>query len=172
MATTLRILLAGEAATFILAALVHAGLLIGGYEHREASVAESIIAAVLLAGLAASWAWPHRVARAALFAQALALLGTLIGVFTMIVGAGPRSVPDVIYHTAMVLVLIWGLGRALNLAAMRRATTFMPIPLLLAAGAADVNAQHHAPGARGVVAFPVSCTTEAEQAMIPYPCAR
>lgn len=165
MTTMLRILLAGEAATFILAALVHAGWLIGGYIHREASVAESLIAAVLLAGLAATWVWPQRVDRAALIAQALALVGTLIGIFTMIVGAGPDSVPDIIYHTAMALVLIWGLGRALNLAARRRATTFMPIPLLLAAGAGTAGAQQEAAHETlGVVDFPVSCAPAAQHA--------
>jgi hypothetical protein len=36
-------------------------------------------------------------------------LGTLVGIFTIIVGVGPRSVPDVVYHIVMVLVLVWGL---------------------------------------------------------------
>jgi hypothetical protein len=41
--------------------------------------------------------------------QAFALLGTLIGVFTIAVGVGPRTTPDIAYHIAIVVVLIWGL---------------------------------------------------------------
>ena len=41
--------------------------------------------------------------------QGFALLSTLIGVFTIAVGVGPRTAPDVAYHIAIVAVLIWGL---------------------------------------------------------------
>ncbi|MGQ0810691.1 MAG: hypothetical protein ACT4OO_05640 [Nitrospiraceae bacterium] len=36
-------------------------------------------------------------------------MGTLVGVFTIIVGVGPRTTPDVVYHLAIVAVLFWGL---------------------------------------------------------------
>lgn len=114
MTGTLRILLAGEAATFILAALFHSGLLIAGYEHGEARIAESVIAIVLLVGLAATWLWPERASRAATIAQAFALLGTLVGLFTIAVGVGPRTVPDIVYHIGIVLVLAWGLRLAMR----------------------------------------------------------
>lgn len=58
MARTIRAFLFVEAATFIAAAFIHAGLLVSGYEHREARIAESVIALVLLAGLALAWIRP------------------------------------------------------------------------------------------------------------------
>ncbi len=38
-----------------------------------------------------------------------ALLGTLVGIFTIAVGVGPRTVPDIAYHILIVGVLVWGL---------------------------------------------------------------
>jgi hypothetical protein len=98
-----------EAATFILAALIHYGLLISGYEHREARIAESVIAIVLLTGAALTWVRPAWVRRVGLAAQGFALLGTLVGIFTIAIGIGPRTLPDIAYHIAIVIVLIWGL---------------------------------------------------------------
>ncbi len=44
-----------------------------------------------------------------LAAQAFALLGTLVGIFTIAIGIGPRTVPDLVYHATIVGVLVWGL---------------------------------------------------------------
>jgi hypothetical protein len=101
-----------EAASFATAALVHFGVLFHGYEHGKAGTAESVIAAVLLAGLALTWIRPASTRSAGLAVQAFALLGTLVGVFTIAVGVGPRTVPDVAYHVAIVAVLAWGLVAA------------------------------------------------------------
>jgi hypothetical protein len=103
-----------ESAAFIAAALVHAGLLVDGYEHREARIAESVIAAVLLAGLAFTWIRPRSSRRAGLAAQGFALFGTLVGMFTIAVGIGPRTAPDIVYHIAIVIVLVLGLIAALR----------------------------------------------------------
>jgi peptidoglycan/LPS O-acetylase OafA/YrhL len=97
------------AAAFAAAALVHFGLLVHGYQHRQARVAESVIALVLLAGLVLSWVRPAWTREAGIAAQGFALLGTLVGIFTIIVGVGPRTAPDVVYHLAIVAVLLWGL---------------------------------------------------------------
>ncbi|MGH7482457.1 MAG: hypothetical protein ACRELV_09905 [Longimicrobiales bacterium] len=105
----IRTLMLVEAATFVAASLIHAGFLIGGYEHGAASVAEGIIAAVLLLGVIVAWARPAWTRTAGLLAQAFALLGTLVGLFTIAVGIGPRTLPDIVYHLAIVVVLIWGL---------------------------------------------------------------
>ncbi|HEX7120687.1 MAG TPA: hypothetical protein VF212_17980 [Longimicrobiales bacterium] len=110
----LRILLAAQAAAFTIAALVHGGALIAGYEHREARIAETVIATALAAGLLATWLWPARAARIATVVQAFALLGTLVGLFTIAVGVGPRTVPDIVYHIAIVGVLAWGVGVAVR----------------------------------------------------------
>ncbi|MFN2556638.1 MAG: hypothetical protein ABR592_07155 [Nitriliruptorales bacterium] len=41
-------------------------------------------------------------------AQGFALLGTLVGVFTIVVGVGPRTAPDIVYHFVILAVLMWG----------------------------------------------------------------
>ena len=71
-----------------------------------------MIAAVLLAGLALTWApapWPRR---ALVGAQAVAAGGVLIGLFTIAVGVGPRTLPDVTYHLGILAVLVGGLAFA------------------------------------------------------------
>src|SRR5205814_9642343 len=57
-ARAIRFFLLFEAATYVGAALVHFGILIGGYEHRAAGTAERVSAAVLLAGFATTWLTP------------------------------------------------------------------------------------------------------------------
>ena len=109
MMLAIRAFLLFEAVTFVVAALIHKGFLVQGYEHAQAHVAESIIAAVLLGGLLLTLFVTPWTRRVALIVQGFALLGTLIGILTIIVGVGPRTVPDVVYHVAIVLVLILGI---------------------------------------------------------------
>jgi hypothetical protein len=111
-----RILLLFEAAAFGAASLVHGGLFVTGYEHREARIAESIIAVVLFAGFIVSVVAPHWHRVAALGVQLFALLGTCVGIFTMIVGVGPQTAFDVALHAAFIALLITGI----TLAARRR----------------------------------------------------
>jgi hypothetical protein len=47
--------------------------------------------------------------RATIGAQAFAVLGVLVGLFTIAVGVGPRTVPDVAYHLGILAVLVAGL---------------------------------------------------------------
>jgi hypothetical protein len=58
MSQTNRRFLLIEGASFILAALAHAGVLVNGYEDAGAATAESVIGVVLLVGLGLTWAWP------------------------------------------------------------------------------------------------------------------
>jgi len=113
----IRAFLLVEAVAFAAAALVHSGVLVDGYEHREARVAESVIALVLLAGLVVTWIRPAWTREAGIAAQGFALLGTLVGVFTIVVGVGPRTAPDIVYHVGIVAVLVWGLVVAVRTAA-------------------------------------------------------
>ncbi|WP_206537164.1 hypothetical protein [Natrialba asiatica] len=108
----IRVLLGIEAASFLLAATIHAGVLVGGYEHSEAMIAESVIGTVLVAGLAATWLRPRSTFTVAAGVQTFALLGTLVGLWTIIVGVGPRTVPDVVYHVVIVIVLAVGIRTA------------------------------------------------------------
>jgi hypothetical protein len=116
MTRWIRTFLLVEAAAFLTAASIHLGLLSVGYEHRKAGIAESLIAAVLLVGLVWSGIRPASTPRAGLAAQAFALFGTIVGLFTIAIGVGPRTVPDIAYHLFILAVLVWGLAVA------RRAT--------------------------------------------------
>jgi hypothetical protein len=109
MTKLIRLLMLLEAAAFFAAALIHAGLFFNGYEHREARIAESVIAVVLLAGLAFSWIRRGWTIAAGLAAQGFALLGTSVGIVMIAIGVGPRTLPDIVYHVAIVLVLVFGL---------------------------------------------------------------
>ena len=108
----IRLLLLFEAMTFIAAALIHAGRVVPGYAHQNARIAETVIAIVLLLGLLFTFLRPQWARLAATWAQSVALAGTLIGLFTIIVGVGPRTVPDVIYHVAIIMVLGVGIWMA------------------------------------------------------------
>jgi hypothetical protein len=99
-----------QAATFLLAATFHFGVLVQGYADSRAGIAESVIASVLLAGLVATWIRPARIRRIGLAAQGFALAGTLVGLFTIVIGIGPRTVPDLVIHAAMVAELLAGLA--------------------------------------------------------------
>jgi ABC-type uncharacterized transport system permease subunit len=106
-----------EAIAFGTAALVHAGKLTGGHQHREAAIAESVIAGVLMLGLAVSVMSPRSGRAAGLAVQGFALLGTFVGIFTIVIGVGPQSSFDVALHAGFVALLISGL----IVAARRRA---------------------------------------------------
>ena len=109
MQQVLRLFLLLEGASFVLAGLVHFGVLARGFEHRSAAIAESVIGAVLLVALALAWRLPAWTRTVGIVAQGFALLGTLVGAFTIAIGVGPRTVPDVVYHAAILLALGWGL---------------------------------------------------------------
>lgn len=111
---TLDWLIRFEILAFAAASLVHGGVLVDGYEHRAAHLAEAVIGVVLLAGLLIAGLRPRWAPRAIVLAQGFALLGTLVGAFTMAIGVGPRTTLDVVYHVVMVALLAWGLRLALR----------------------------------------------------------
>lgn len=105
----IKIFLISEIICFTLAALVHFGIIAQGYEHQKARVAESIIALILLIGLVVILIKPNLKRKAGIFVQAIALFGTFIGLITIIIGVGPQTFPDIIFHSAIIIILIWGL---------------------------------------------------------------
>jgi hypothetical protein len=109
MRTTIRLFLLIEGASFFAAGLIHRGAFISGYAHQQASIAETSIAIVLLIGLGLPWIWPGQTRLIGLVAQAFALLGTLVGVFTIAIGVGPRTPLDLAYHVTILVVLTVGL---------------------------------------------------------------
>jgi hypothetical protein len=106
---TIRHFLLGEAVAFGLAALVHAGILPLGYEHEGAYVPEGIIGVVLLAGFGLTWALPAWTRQIGIAAQGFALTGSLIGLYVGVIGVGPHTVPDFVFHVGIVLALLSGL---------------------------------------------------------------
>ncbi|HEU5400862.1 MAG TPA: hypothetical protein VFU86_05870 [Terriglobales bacterium] len=112
MTSRIRTYLAIEALAFFLAASVHAGLTVHGYEHQKAMIAETVIGVVVALGLLASFVSAHATRIAAISVQAFALLGTLVGVSTIIAGIGPRTVPDYTFHAGILVVLVMGLRTA------------------------------------------------------------
>src|SRR5207244_12772738 len=102
----IRLFLLFEATTFVVASLSHLGIFVSGYEHRAAGTAESVIAAVLLVGWATTWVGPAFTRGIGLAAQTFALLGTLGGLFTIAIGVGPRTVPDIAYPDSIAAVPI------------------------------------------------------------------
>jgi hypothetical protein len=106
-----RTLLGVQAAAFGLAALIHSGVLLDRYQHREATIAESVIAGILALGTVTGTVRPAWDRTAALAVQAFALLGTCVGIVTMVIGIGPQSRFDVALHAAFVVLLVTGLVR-------------------------------------------------------------
>ena len=105
----IRLFMFFEAASFALAVLIHSGLLISGYAHHRARIAEGVIALVLTAGLVLTWIRPDQIGKVGVAAQGFALFGTLVGVLTIVLGVGPRTLPDVLYHIGIAIVLVLGL---------------------------------------------------------------
>jgi hypothetical protein len=109
MIRAIRLFVFWEGAAFIAASLTHFGVLMRGYEHQKAGTAESVIGVVLLAGWALTWVRPRLTRGIGLAVQGFALLGTLVGIFTIAIGVGPRTGLDVAFHVSIVAVLVWGL---------------------------------------------------------------
>ncbi len=95
---TIRLMLLVEATAFLTAALTHFGTLIDGYKHRQAANAESVIGLVLFLGWICTFVRPTWASKASVSAHCFAVLGTVVGIFTIVVGVGPRTMPDIIYH--------------------------------------------------------------------------
>jgi hypothetical protein len=106
MTGTIRFVLVAGAAAFGVASLIHGGVLLQGWEHVRAATAEGVIGAVLGLGLVATLMWPAAARRIALGVEGFALLGTLVGAFTIAVGIGPRTGPDIVFHALLLIGLV------------------------------------------------------------------
>jgi len=104
-----RVILLIEAVAFLIAGAIHSGLFVFIDTHRQAAIAESIIGIVLLIGFGLSWVWSAQTRLIGLVAQTFAAFGTMVGLFTIAVGVGPRSVGDIVFHLAILAVLGWGI---------------------------------------------------------------
>lgn len=111
---TARAWMLAEALALGLASMVHAGRIVPGYAHGHARIAEAVIATVLVLATVETWLRPEDARRAAIFGQGFALLGTLVGLGTIVAGIGPRTVPDVVYHALLLSLLVTGLTWAVR----------------------------------------------------------
>jgi hypothetical protein len=93
---------------------IHFGLLMGSYRHWSAGTTELVIAAVLVAGLLLTWTPPHWSRRSATAAQSFGILGVLVGLFTIALGIGSRTMLDLTLNAALLLTLIVGLAITLR----------------------------------------------------------
>lgn len=99
----------GEAVAFGVAALAHAGLPVKGYEHRDTIIFESVLGGILFLGYVLTRLNPSWTRRTGIVVQGIALLGTVIGRFSIIAGSGPRTILDLVFYRAITAVLLWGL---------------------------------------------------------------
>jgi len=103
-----RTFLSAEVLAFWMASLVHSGFLLSGYEHRPAMVAEGVIGSVLVLGLLLIVVHPGSTRTVGSVVQGFALLGTLVGIFAIVIGIGPHSRLDVAFHAMFVMLLVAG----------------------------------------------------------------
>jgi hypothetical protein len=104
-----RTFLFAEAAAFAIAALIHAGLPTEEYGHRDAIMFESVLAGILFLGYSLTLynrSWTRQIGIAF---QGIALVGTVVGRFSIIAGAGPTIVFDLVFYRAITAILLWGL---------------------------------------------------------------
>jgi hypothetical protein len=106
----IRLMLIVEAIAFLTAALTHFGILIDGYKHRQAANAESVIGLVLFLAWICTFVRPAWAKMAAVSAHCFAVLGTAVGIFTIVVGVGPPTMPDIVYHACILPLLLCGLS--------------------------------------------------------------
>ena len=109
MNKTIRLFLLFEGIAFMAASLTHFGALIHGYAHRPAGIAEGVIGIVLLIGWVLTWILRVWTRGTGIAVQAFALLGTCVGIYTIAIGVGPRTISDIAFHVVILIALIFGL---------------------------------------------------------------
>jgi hypothetical protein len=117
MKPLLTALMLGNAALFVFGALQHAGVTIGSLQ-EPASVVEVVCALALSWGAAAVLKRSLKAWRAAFIGNLVAILGVVIGMVALAVGAGPRTASNDLYHgimlalaTASLVILLVPTGR-------------------------------------------------------------
>lgn len=113
------VVMLGETVTFVLAAMLHLGvglrIRLGSFavhgEHAPGSaIVELIIAVVLLLAVLAVFGGAVHARLLAALATGIAVLGVIAQLATIAVGVGPRTIPDLAYQIAIMLVLLISFG--------------------------------------------------------------
>ena len=103
-----------EALAFAIASVIHSGTLTDVSVDPGANIAEGTIAAVLFVGAVLIILQPAWTRIVGALAQGFALLGSLIGTYLAFRGLGPNTVPDLVFHVAVVVTLAFGMLAALR----------------------------------------------------------
>ncbi len=121
MKPLLTALMLGNAALFVFGALQHAGIAIGSLHEPvivPASVVEVLCALALSWGAAAVLKQSLKAWRAAFIGNWVEIIGVVIGMVALAVGAGPRTARNELYHrimltlaTASLVILVVPAGR-------------------------------------------------------------
>jgi hypothetical protein len=101
-----------ELALFTFAALVHGGVIPGVETYPRVAMIETVVAVVLAAGVITSFVSPAQTRAVALFTQAVALLGVVVGVVTIVTGLGPQTVGNIVVYAVMFITVALGFAVA------------------------------------------------------------
>ena len=111
MTAALRWVMALAAASLLVAAALHAGLVIPG-RFDDAALYETGVATVLLVGLGLTFIGPGWSRWGGLVAILLALAGAGIGLYMALRGFAPKTPLDIVYHVALIALLLVAIGVA------------------------------------------------------------
>ena len=107
MTNTLRFILAAAALSLLVAAALHAGLFLPG-RFDDAAMYETGVAAVLLVGFGLTFVGPAWARWGGLAASIVALAGASIGLYMAVRGFAPNTALDIVYHVALIGLLLAG----------------------------------------------------------------
>ena len=108
MTRALRWIMAVAAVSLLAVAALHAGLVIPG-RSDDAAIYETGVAAVLALGLGVTFIGPAWARWGGLVATVLALAGATVGLFMALRGLVPNTVLDIVYHVALIALLLAGI---------------------------------------------------------------
>lgn len=107
----LRGLLLVEAASLLVAAALHAGIVIRG-PFEQAAIYEGSLGVIVAIALGLTFLAPGSAGLLGLAAQALTLAGASLGLYLALLGVAPNTPLDIVYHVALIGLLVVGLGVA------------------------------------------------------------
>ena len=111
MTSALRLTLAAAALSLLVAAGLHAGLVLPG-RFDDAAMYEAGVAVVLLVGFGLTFVGPAWARWGGLAASIVALAGASIGLYMALRGIAPNTVLDLVYHVALMALLLAGIVAA------------------------------------------------------------
>lgn len=119
MTRTLRWIMGTAAASLLVAAALHAGIVIPG-PFNDAAVYETAVAVVLLVGLGLTFLGPAWARWGGVAATVLALAGASIGLYMAIRGLAPNTALDIVYHVGLIALLLVGVAVAWRIRSEQR----------------------------------------------------